>query len=237
MRSETEHDETGSFGETDEVRLPVWKRPVWGISPTMWGFCTILLLAAIWYLFLNTPTAGQQSDPPFNDMNNNMQTWQSPASSTSPVMATDLPQPPASASDMNQLTRDLKTELDNRDEKIQGTLNMLRDSINKLSEAIKKDEDYAQETRHQLDEIRTRLNGVINQKTTAETASVSHSPVKKAPSPVAAMKIMSMENGMAWICWQGSTWAVREGDKLGKVIITRIDPGSRTIITSGGTLR
>ncbi|ENH0151627.1 conjugal transfer protein TraP, partial [Salmonella enterica] len=38
MRSETEHDETGHFGETDEVRLPVWKRPIWGISPTMWGF-------------------------------------------------------------------------------------------------------------------------------------------------------------------------------------------------------
>ncbi|EBS1758083.1 conjugal transfer protein TraP [Salmonella enterica subsp. enterica serovar Oranienburg] len=237
MRSETEHDETGSFGETDEVRLPVWKRPIWGISPTMWGGCAILLLAAIWYLFLNTPTTGQQSDPPFNDMNNNMQTWQSPASSTSPVMETDLPQPSASASDMNQLARDLKTELDDRDEKIQGTLNMLRDSINKLSEAIKKDEDYAQETRHQLDEIRTRLNGVINQKTTAETTSVSHSPVKKAPSPVAGMKIMSMENGMAWIRWQGSTWAVREGDKLGKIIITRIDPDSRTIITSGGTLR
>ncbi len=48
---------------------------------------------------------------------------------------------------------------------------------------------------------------------------------------------MSMENGMAWIRWQGSTWAVREGDKLGKIIITRIDPDSRTIITSGGTLR
>ncbi len=38
---------------------------------------------------------------------------------------------------MSQLARDVKTELDNRDEKIQATLNMLHDSINKLGEAIK----------------------------------------------------------------------------------------------------
>lgn len=50
---------------------------------------------------------------------------------------------------MSQLARDVKTELDNRDEKIQATLNMLHDSINKLGEAIKKDEEYAQETRRQ----------------------------------------------------------------------------------------
>ncbi len=40
--------------------------------------------------------------------------------------------------DMSQLARDVKTELDNRDEKIQATLNMLHDSINKLGEAIKR---------------------------------------------------------------------------------------------------
>ena len=59
---------------------------------------------------------------------------------------------------MSQLARDVKTELDNRDEKIQATLNMLHDSINKLGEAIKKDEEYAQETRRQLDDIRSHLN-------------------------------------------------------------------------------
>ncbi|EFC1661652.1 conjugal transfer protein TraP, partial [Escherichia coli] len=37
--------------------------------------------------------------------------------------------------------------------------------------------------------------------------------------------------------WQGSTWAVREGQTLGNVVIQRIDPTTRTIITSAGTLR
>ncbi len=48
---------------------------------------------------------------------------------------------------------------------------------------------------------------------------------------------MSMETGMVWIRWQGSTWAVREGQTLGNVVIQRIDPTTRTIITSAGTLR
>lgn len=38
---------------------------------------------------------------------------------------------------------------------------------------------------------------------------------------------MSMETGMAWIRWQGSTWAVREGQTLGNVVIQRIDPTTR----------
>ncbi len=125
----------------------------------------------------------------------------------------------------------------NRDEKIQATLNMLHDSINKLGEAIKKDEEYAQETRRQLDDIRSRLNGIMTQKSVTESSSTPHPAKKKTSSVLNGMKIMSMETGMAWIRWQGSTWAVREGQTLGNVVIQRIDPTTRTIITSAGTLR
>ncbi len=125
----------------------------------------------------------------------------------------------------------------NRDEKIQATLNMLHDSINKLGEAIKKDEEYAQETRRQLDDIRSHLNGMMTQKSVTESSSTPHPAKKKTSSVLNGMKIMSMETGMAWIRWQGSTWAVREGQTLGNVVIQRIDPTTRTIITSAGTLR
>lgn len=47
---------------------------------------------------------------------------------------------------------------------------------------------------------------------------------------------MSMETGMARIRWQGST-GLSEGQTLGNVVIQRIDPTTRTIITSAGTLR
>ncbi|WP_208487267.1 conjugal transfer protein TraP [Escherichia coli] len=219
MKPETEIDETGSFGEPEEKPAPFWKRSVWGISVATWGLCAVVLLAAIWYLFLRAPS--ETGMPPFNDAD-------AGATETMTVRTGE---------DMSQLARDVKTELDNRDEKIQATLNMLHDSINKLGEAIKKDEEYAQETRRQLDDIRSRLNGIMTQKSVTESSSTPHPAKKKTSSVLNGMKIMSMETGMAWIRWQGSTWAVREGQTLGNVVIQRIDPTTRTIITSAGTLR
>ncbi|MDA6191342.1 conjugal transfer protein TraP, partial [Escherichia coli] len=110
------------------------------------------------------------------------------------------------------------------------TLNMLHDSINKLGEAIKKDEEYAQETRRQLDDIRSRLNGIMTQKSVTESSSTPHPAKKKTSSVLNGMKIMSMETGMAWIRWQGSTWAVREGQTLGNVVIQRIDPTTESTL-------
>ncbi|MDI8954360.1 sensor histidine kinase N-terminal domain-containing protein, partial [Salmonella enterica subsp. enterica serovar Anatum] len=42
-----------SFGEPEEKPAPFWKRSVWGISVATWGLCAVVLLAAIWYLFLS----------------------------------------------------------------------------------------------------------------------------------------------------------------------------------------
>ena len=56
MKPETEIDETGSFGEPEEKPAPFWKRSVWGISVATWGLCAVVLLAAIWYLFLRAPS-------------------------------------------------------------------------------------------------------------------------------------------------------------------------------------
>ncbi len=221
MKPETEIDETGSFGEPEEKPAPFWKRSVWGISVATWGLCAVVLLAAIWYLFLRAPS--ETGMPPFNDADAGVQTWQTTQESSPSVQSTET-MTVRTGEDMSQLARDVKTELDNRDEKIQATLNMLHDSINKLGEAIKKDEEYAQETRRQLDDIRSRLNGIMTQKSVTESSSTPHPAKKKTSSVLNGMKIMSMETGMAWIRWQGSTWAVREGQTLGNVVIQRIDP-------------
>ncbi|MDH7096876.1 IncI1-type conjugal transfer protein TraP [Escherichia coli] len=224
MKPETEIDETGSFGEPEEKPAPFWKRSVWGISVATWGLCAVVLLAAIWYLFLRAPS--ETGMPPFNDADAGVQTWQTTQESSPSVQSTET-MTVRTGEDMSQLARDVKTELDNRDEKIQATLNMLHDSINKLGEAIKKDEEYAQETRRQLDDIRSRLNGIMTQKSVTESSSTPHPAKKKTSSVLNGMKIMSMETGMAWIRWQGSTWAVREGQTLGNVVIQRIDPTTR----------
>ena len=136
---------------------------------------------------------------------------------------------------------DIRDELNARDKKLNDNLTGLKDSVTRLSEAIRRDEAYAIETRNQLAEL-TRQLAVLEArqskgdvaKPTAHTASTGK---RQSASPVSGMKVMSLENGMAWIKWQGSTWAVREGDALGNVTIRRIDPASRTVVTSGGSLR
>lgn len=135
MKPETEIDETGSFGEPEEKPAPFWKRSVWGISVATWGLCAVVLLAAIWYLFLRAPS--ETGMPPFNDADAGVQTRQTTQESSPSVQSTET-MTVRTGEDMSQLARDVKTELDNRDEKIQATLNMLHDSINKLGEAIKR---------------------------------------------------------------------------------------------------
>lgn len=94
------------------------------------------------------------------------------------------------------------------------------------------------ETRNQLMALTQRLAAMESRLAASTVATPKPSSGKRqAASPVAGMKVVSLENGMAWIKWQGSTWAVREGDTLGKVTVSRIDPASRSVTTSGGTLR
>ncbi len=117
------------------------------------------------------------------------------------------------------------------------TLTMLKDSITTLSNAIQKDEAWAQETRQLLEETRKQVHTLQMQGALPAPTGNNRQPAKTLPSPLQGMKIMSVEKGMAWIRWQGSAWAVREGDSLGNITITRIDPSSRAVITSAGTLR
>ncbi|EDV3836376.1 conjugal transfer protein TraP [Salmonella enterica subsp. diarizonae] len=237
-------DDAGSFGEETTVPLPLWKRPVWGLSPAFLAGCVVMIAAAAWYLFLRAP-AGQPASAS-DDAFSTMPAWQT---SSTPPEPTSSPPPPvtvtpqavpagagAGVDDMNRLAEDLKSELDNRDAKLRGTLNMLQDSISTLSDAIRKDEAYAQETRRMVSDLQTQFSG-LSAREAAENVAPATAPKKKTVSPVSGMKIMSMENGMAWVRWKGSTWAVREGDTLGRVTVTRIDPASRTVTTTGGTLR
>ncbi|MHC8812210.1 toxin co-regulated pilus biosynthesis Q family protein [Escherichia coli] len=87
MKPETEIDETGSFGEPEEKPAPFWKRSVWGISVATWGLCAVVLLAAIWYLFLRAPS--ETGMPPFNDADAGVQTWQTTQESSPSVQSTE----------------------------------------------------------------------------------------------------------------------------------------------------
>ena len=234
-----EHEDPGSFGETTTPASgkSFLKRQHMGYSLPVWAGCVLIILAAVWYKFLRTPSeppadAGFAVTPPAAE------SWAEPMPMTETGSGNTMSVPPVTPqADMQQLARDLKAELDRRDEEIRRTLTMLKDSITTLSNAIQKDEAWAQETRQLLEETRKQVHTPQMQGALPVPTGNNRQPAKTLPSPLQGMKIMSVEKGMAWIRWQGSAWAVREGDSLGNITITRIDPSSRAVITSAGTLR
>ncbi len=49
--------------------------------------------------------------------------------------------------------------------------------------------------------------------------------------------ITSLYPDLAWVTYQGSSWALRPGDSLGRATVLRIDTEKREVITSAGTIR
>ena len=51
------------------------------------------------------------------------------------------------------------------------------------------------------------------------------------------MRLESLQEGMAWVSWQGRTWAVEPGDSLGGVTVQAVNASDRSVTTSAGVLR
>jgi intracellular multiplication protein IcmG len=49
--------------------------------------------------------------------------------------------------------------------------------------------------------------------------------------------IASLYPGLAWVNYQGSTWALRPGDRIGNATVQSIDTAQRQVITSAGVIR
>ena len=250
-------EDLGDFGDNaPDVKPPFWKRELLFGYSLPWILSVLFIaLAGFGYLYgpslmSDTPSAGS-----FSEVESTLEgagadsgnSFSPPHAMTTTTTTTTVPAPaappslPAAPADTMTLMTDIRDELNARDKARDGTLNALKDSVSQLSDAIKRDEAYAVETRNQLTELTRRLalmearqTGDTMAKPAAHTASATK---RQAASPLAGMKLMSLQRGMAWIKWQGSTWSVREGESLGRVTIRQIDPDSRTVLTSAGSLR
>jgi len=56
-------------------------------------------------------------------------------------------------------------------------------------------------------------------------------------SALGGMRLESLQDGMAWVSWQGRTWAVQAGDSLGGITVRDVNVSDRSVITSAGVLR
>lgn len=245
-------DDADDFGEAaPREKPPFWKRELLLGYSLPWILGVMLLaLAGFGYLFGPSllPVNDTPSESSFSEVENTLDgahtgnTAPPPrARPSDPVMATPPPPPtvmPAVQTDAVSMMADIRDELNARDSKTSETLVALKDSVARLSDAIKRDEAYAVETRNLLTDLTRRLTALEARPSAGETARPATQGAKRqTTSHVSGMKVMSLEKGMAWIKWQGSTWSVREGDSLGNVTIRQIDPATRTVFTTGGNLR
>lgn len=99
-----------------------------------------------------------------------------------------------------------------------------------------------------LDTLESRINE-LQKHTVPVPAATAPSPqpttttTRKAPrtarsaSPLSGVKINSLYPGLAWVTWQGSSWALRPGDQFAGTTILSIDEQKREIVTSAGVIR
>lgn len=56
-------------------------------------------------------------------------------------------------------------------------------------------------------------------------------------NPLRGATIASLYPGLAWVNYQGSTWALRPGDRIGHATVQSIDTTKRQVITTAGVIR
>lgn len=118
-----------------------------------------------------------------------------------------------------------------------------REAITRLSDTVRAQTKALAVLQQQLDGVAQenvrlgKLVTVLAVSPVADKTGRVSSGRKGTRSTLAGMRLESLQDGMAWISWQGRTWAVEPGDSLGGVTVRDIDTSGRSVMTSAGVLR
>jgi intracellular multiplication protein IcmG len=108
-----------------------------------------------------------------------------------------------------------------------------REAISRLSDTVRAQSVALADLQKQLTQGRAENAAMANKLTVLETR--QSSPVSHDGK--SGMQLESVQDGMAWVSWQGRTWAVQPGQRLGSVTIIDVNAGNREVVTSSGVLR
>lgn len=114
-----------------------------------------------------------------------------------------------------------------------------RTAIQRLSDDVKGLTQQVASQQQRIDQYQSQIDALKARQVMQDVVRVQPS-VKKSPPhtpPGATMHLSEIQDGAAWIYWEGKTWSVKEGDTLGKISITRIDAQNRQVFTSSGIIR
>lgn len=118
-----------------------------------------------------------------------------------------------------------------------------REAITRLSETVRAQSTALTSLQQSLDklaadnsQLSSKLAVLETRQVPVATSQISSNKTSKR-STLSGMRIEGLHDGMAWVSWQGRTWAVQPGDRLGGVTVRDINVEERSVTTSGGVLR
>lgn len=197
-------------------------------APWLLG-CGVLLIAVALYLFGDARPAR----PSVNDLAGfDDQTAAAPAPAVTPQNA--LPSASAQAGD-GQIREDVANMVNGVRDYAQANrtaIRQLSDAVKVLSQQVASDQQVVGQYQTQIQSLNARIADLETQRVNGAAV---RTPARRAPT--AGMHLSSVENGMAWVLWNGKTWAVKDGDRLGNVTVTGIDAENRQVFTSAGVIR
>ncbi|EDW5848405.1 hypothetical protein CHX87_004727 [Salmonella enterica subsp. enterica serovar Minnesota] len=126
-----------------------------------------------------------------------------------------------------------------------------------VSRALNSQQVYSEKTREGLTAVARRLDNLerqvaeLKQQRQTPPATVRQATVAATVSPAPKSsrtsstrtwsgnkaKVNSLYPGLAWVTWQGSSWALRPGDRFAGATVLRIDESKREVVTSSGVIR
>lgn len=200
--------------------------------PWLAGAVLTLGLSAV-YLFAPDLNGGDSGSAATPEAFSEFEYVQSPAPvSLAPVV-------PAGGADAGQLQNDVATMVGG----VRSFAEANRTAISRLSDTVKTQSTALAAMKQQMADLQAQNNqllgrlSVLEAKPVAVVSQVNDRAVPRARSALAGMRLDAVQNGMAWVYWQGKTWAVKAGDRLGRVTITGIDAQAREVSTSAGVLK
>ncbi|ELD2083768.1 conjugal transfer protein TraP [Enterobacter hormaechei] len=118
-----------------------------------------------------------------------------------------------------------------------------REAITRLSETVRAQTAALANLQQRLDSIESENSRLAGQLTILNARQDPLGSVRTPAgknnhrSALSGMRLEGVQDGMAWVSWQGRTWAVQSGDRLGNVTVRDINAAERSVSTSAGVLR
>lgn len=232
--SETEHIDTPvpPAREGRGIRYQLIERKyIFGLTAPWLLGCGALLIVVGLYLFSDSqpskPTVNDLAG--FDDSANNVVAQPTTQPNTLP------PAPVQSAGDAGNIREDVANMVNGVKDYAEANrtaIKQLSDTVKTLSQQVVNEQQEIGQYQAQIQSLNARIADL-------ETQRVNGVAPRSAPrrSPTAGMHVNAIEDNMAWVMWNGKTWAVKEGDRLGNVTVTGIDAADRQVLTSAGVIR